>query len=34
VPEEPHGKDYVIENGEVRSTAGPRPRLRRGRSKP
>ncbi len=29
VPEEPHGKEYVIENGEVRSTAGPRPRLRR-----
>lgn len=28
VPEEPHGKEYVIENGEVRSTAGPRPRLR------
>lgn len=34
VPEEPHGKEYVIENGEVRSTAGPRPRLRHGRSKP
>lgn len=32
VPEEPHGKDYVIENGEVRSTAGPRPRLHRERS--
>jgi hypothetical protein len=31
VPEEPHGKEYVIENGEVRSTAGPRPRLRRSR---
>jgi hypothetical protein len=31
VPEEPHGKQYVIENGEVRSTAGPRPRLRRSR---
>jgi hypothetical protein len=30
VPEEPHGKEYVIENGEVRSTAGPRPRLRAG----
>jgi hypothetical protein len=34
VPEEPHGKEYVIENGEVRSTAGPRPRLRHGRSRP
>jgi hypothetical protein len=32
-PEEPHGKDYVIENGEVRSTAGPRLRLHRGRGK-
>jgi hypothetical protein len=32
VPEEPHGKEYVIENGEVRSTAGPRPRLRHGRN--
>jgi len=30
IPEEPHGKEYVIENGEVRSTAGPRPRLRPG----
>jgi hypothetical protein len=29
VPEEPHGKDYVIEHGIVRSTAGPRPVLRR-----
>jgi hypothetical protein len=29
VPDEPHGKEYVIDNGEVRSTAGPRPRLRR-----
>jgi hypothetical protein len=27
VPEEPHGKEYVIENGVVRSTAGPRPIL-------
>jgi len=27
VPEEPHGQAFVIENGEVRSTAGPRPRL-------
>jgi hypothetical protein len=30
VPEEPHGKEYVIENGEVRSTSGPRPRLHHG----
>jgi hypothetical protein len=29
VPEEPHGKQYVIENGQVGSTAGPRPRLHR-----
>jgi len=29
VPEEPHGKEYVLENGIVRSTAGPRPLLRR-----
>jgi len=29
VPEEPHGKEYVIEHGIVRSTAGPRPVLRR-----
>jgi hypothetical protein len=28
VPAEPHGKEYVIDDGEVRSTAGPRPRLR------
>jgi hypothetical protein len=27
IPEEPHGKQYVIENGVVRSTAGPRPIL-------
>jgi len=27
IPEEPHGKEYVIENGIVRSTAGPRPIL-------
>jgi len=27
VPEEPHGKEYVIESGIVRSTAGPRPVL-------
>jgi hypothetical protein len=27
LPEEPHGKEYVIENGIVRSTAGPRPIL-------
>jgi hypothetical protein len=27
IPEEPHGKQYVIENGKVRSTAGPRPLL-------
>ena len=27
-PAEPHGKEYAIENGMVRSTAGERPRLR------
>jgi hypothetical protein len=27
IPEEPHGAEYVIENGTVRSTAGPRPIL-------
>jgi hypothetical protein len=27
IPEEPHGGEYVIENGTVRSTAGPRPIL-------
>jgi len=27
IPEEPHGGEYLIENGTVRSTAGPRPIL-------
>jgi hypothetical protein len=33
-PVEPHGKQYLIEQGVVRSTAGRRPRLHRGHERP